>query len=489
MKRLPIMVIVILLHASLVSATLPGIDWNRTYGASVNNELGERMIATSDGGMIVVSNDCGTGNDSQVWLMKLDSDGEILWENTFGGDGYDWGYGICEAGSDGYYIIGGTESYDNCREVWLTKVNSTGTTLWSETYGTPYNDEGYDIVAMEDGGCVIAGYTDPLGDRKTDEWVLRVDADGDTLWTYSLAYAKDERAYSVHLDASGNIIVTGATGSNSDTRDITVVSLSDEGAENYVKIFNVGNTDFGNKAFPTSDGGMVIAGQTEGIDSGSTDFYQAIAMKLTAAGEQSWITPSGISYWHDYGFDVCEIVDERIVLAGISKNAVSYLSDGYVVEYEKTGEVLDSMAIGDSSSYEWLNDVCLLADGSFAVLGFYDPRDGTGRDVWIVKFNQPVSSTPEVISTLPSHFELADPWPNPFNPTVNIKVEITSPAPLRLTVYNTLGQEVAVLANSTVEAATHTFSFDGRNLGSGVYLVEASVPGEKRQVKKIVLMR
>jgi len=90
---------------------------------------------------------------------------------------------------------------------------------------------------------------------------------------------------------------------------------------------------------------------------------------------------------------------------------------------------------------------------------------------------------------LPSSYELESVYPNPFNPATTIEIGLALPAELQLTVYNMLGQEVAMLCSETHPAGFHSFTFDGSSHASGIYFVHAHVPGELNEVRKIVLMK
>ncbi|GBE29516.1 MAG TPA: T9SS type A sorting domain-containing protein [Bacteroidetes bacterium] len=100
-----------------------------------------------------------------------------------------------------------------------------------------------------------------------------------------------------------------------------------------------------------------------------------------------------------------------------------------------------------------------------------------------------VTDVKDVSSNLPSEFAVGLAYPNPFNPTTTITVSLPQSAELTVAVFNTLGQRVAELANGLIAAGTHQFTFDGSSLASGVYLVQATVPGELNAVQKILLMK
>ncbi|MCB2212395.1 T9SS type A sorting domain-containing protein [bacterium] len=94
-----------------------------------------------------------------------------------------------------------------------------------------------------------------------------------------------------------------------------------------------------------------------------------------------------------------------------------------------------------------------------------------------------------VASNLPQVYELNKIYPNPFNPSTTIEIALPHSSQLDLTVYNTLGEQVAVLSSSTQPAGLQSFTFDGTGIASGIYFVRADVPGQLNAVQKIVLMK
>ncbi|MCB2212176.1 T9SS type A sorting domain-containing protein [bacterium] len=92
-------------------------------------------------------------------------------------------------------------------------------------------------------------------------------------------------------------------------------------------------------------------------------------------------------------------------------------------------------------------------------------------------------------ASVPNTYALQDAWPNPFNAATNVSVVLPESADLSVAVFNTLGQKVAELANSKFSAGTHTFTFDGSNLASGIYFVNAQVPGQLNAMQKITMIK
>ncbi len=94
-----------------------------------------------------------------------------------------------------------------------------------------------------------------------------------------------------------------------------------------------------------------------------------------------------------------------------------------------------------------------------------------------------------VTRCVPRDFELGEAYPNPFNPTTSISVSLPESAELTVQVYNLSGRLVATLSEGHMDAGSHSLTFDGSNLASGVYFVHAIVPGELNATRKLVLMK
>ena len=177
------------------------ILWKKTFGGSGFDE-GTFITATPDGGYVLTgvtgSNDDGDFKEmnkgrQDVFVIKLDSRGDILWKKTFGGSGFDYGVSTISTPDGGYVLRGGTQSNDydfkgmNKGEwdVFVIKLDSRGDILWKKVFGGSYGDGGRSITATPDGGYVLTGWTRSNdGDFKgmnKGEWdvfVIKLDSNG-----------------------------------------------------------------------------------------------------------------------------------------------------------------------------------------------------------------------------------------------------------------------------------------------------------------------
>ena len=139
-------------------STLPAVEWQTIYGGK-GSDVGYSAAPTADG-YLVLGTTKSYGNGSyDAWLLKLDNAGHVLWNRTYGGTGGDWCYGIMPTADGNYVMAGATSSTGNGGfDIWVVKVNGNGDLLWSKTYGGPNNDAGFAVAVTDDGGYAITGY-------------------------------------------------------------------------------------------------------------------------------------------------------------------------------------------------------------------------------------------------------------------------------------------------------------------------------------------
>lgn len=188
------------------------ILWTKTYGGT-SIEAANQIQPTSDGGYIMVgySFSFGAGN-SDIFVIKTDEDGEIIWEKTYGGDLNDLGLSITLTEEGGYIICGGTESFGaGNSDVLIVKINADGEVQWSKTYGGSGYELGASITKTANNDFIIAGYTRSFGAGGEDFYVLKIDTQGDTIWTKTFGGESDDSAKSVISTSDNGCIIAGYT--------------------------------------------------------------------------------------------------------------------------------------------------------------------------------------------------------------------------------------------------------------------------------------
>lgn len=173
--------------------------WTREYGGQ-----GKCIQLTSDSGYVVIGSDSTNG----LYFLKTDAQGNILWKNYYGEDysGYNcW----VEGTSDGGYIFVAVESANY--DIWLVKTDAFGDTLWTRTYGGEGIDWGRSVKPTSDGGYIITGETWSFGPGESGLWLLKTDAQGDTIWTRTFGGTNSDGGWFGQQTSDGGYILTGVT--------------------------------------------------------------------------------------------------------------------------------------------------------------------------------------------------------------------------------------------------------------------------------------
>ena len=153
--------------------------WTKTFGGSDYDEA-RSIIQTDDGGYVVagftILEDTG---DRDVWVIKLDKEGNKIWDKTLGGTSEDWANSIIQTRDRGYMVAGWTKSMGAGKtDVWIIKLNERGDLVWDKTFGGSENDEAHSIVQTDDGGYAVTGWTKSKGAGNADVWVIKLDENG-----------------------------------------------------------------------------------------------------------------------------------------------------------------------------------------------------------------------------------------------------------------------------------------------------------------------
>ena len=309
--------------------------WSKSFSCG-RNEHAYAVIPTRDNGVAFagemgiarVADDLNLTESYKydAYIVKLDGEGEILWERHYGGDDYDRANDIGQTDDGGYVVAGHTQSYGALykpephakKDAWLFKLDDGGDIKWNLFYGEKDASEGlYAVCPAPGGGYMAAGFTDGAGAGGVDGLIMHVDGAGKLIWAHTLGGPKTDVARCIKPTVDGGYLVCGETmSSGNGLFDGWVVKLDNQG--NVVWETTVGGGKF-ERAFAvleTADRKVLVAGYTSSEGAGDKDM---LLVCLSGDGALLWSNAYG-GYSCDKASTLIQRADGAIMMAGPSSS-------------------------------------------------------------------------------------------------------------------------------------------------------------------------
>jgi uncharacterized delta-60 repeat protein len=326
------------------------VQWEKTYGGT-DDDVADLIFQTSDGGYVVAGYTASFGAGSMdVWILKLAHDGTVEWQKTYGGRYADEAVSIQQTLDGGYVVAGETKSYGRGDwDVWILKLNANGTVQWEKTYGgTKLDTTSADpIQQTSDGGYIVAGRTESFGAGGYDVWVLKLDEDGDIEWQKTYGDDWYEEAHAVRQTLDGGFVVAGFTASfGAGDWDLWILKLNPNGTVQWQKTFGGSDDDWCWSVYETDDGGCVVGGETESFGAGPEDMW---VLKLAANGTLDWQRTYGGTDW-DWGESIRQTADDGYVVVGGTDSFGAGEDDLWALKLDQDGTIPECGLVRTSSA-------------------------------------------------------------------------------------------------------------------------------------------
>jgi hypothetical protein len=256
------------------------VTWQRTYGGS-KDDMAYSVRQASDGGYFVAGWTLVSGTSNyDYWILKLDSSGNILWQRTYGGSSLDVVYASHATADGGVVVAGGATSFGaGGYDVWILKLDSLGNVSWQQAYGGSADDFVLSIDQTTDGVYISAGRTTSYG-VGTDFWVLKLDPSGVIEWQKTYGGSALDWAFAVQQTVDGGYIVGGRTDSFGVGTDLWILKLDAIGNITWQKTYGGTALDYAYSVGQARDGSLLVGGVTGSFGAGS---YDAVVLKLESS--------------------------------------------------------------------------------------------------------------------------------------------------------------------------------------------------------------
>ncbi|MBU1935932.1 T9SS type A sorting domain-containing protein [bacterium] len=481
--------LILVVSVSLTNAQSPDSLWSRTYGGN-DWDYCLSMEQTSDGGYVLagVVEPMSTYS-ADFWMVKTGENGDSLWCRAYGDQNSDWCYSVHQTADGGYALAGYTESLMSGRsDFLLLKTDENGDSLWSRTYGGLCDDYCQAAAITSDGGYLLVGMTINCEEFHYDFFILKTDANGDSLWSRTYGGSRDDVCSSVAQTSDGGYILGGWTNSFGPgmpwSNNFWLIKTDANGDSLWSRIYGGRDDDECYSVLQTSDGGYVSAG-VKRLSSPHWPDPDMWIIKMDANGDSLWSRTFGKG-----GSEECHCVrqteDGGYILAGYTNSYGARSLDFWLVRLDEHGERLWARTLGGGGGDVGYS-VVQTSDGGYAVAGYTFSFGNGGSDFWLVKMGPELSAEPSE-NLLPRDYVLHQNYPNPFNPITEIVYEMPRAGNVSLRVFDILGREVATLSDGQVGAGVHQVRFDGSYLPSGIYFYYLRVENFT-SAKKMLLLK
>lgn len=418
---------------------------------------GTDVIETKYGGYLIAGSI--TPWSTSVLLMNVDGMGNLIWEKHLC-------FGIARSitySDANNYILAGRAP--NNEDILIVKINSDGDTLWTKNINKLNDEIATKIINTYDGGYAITGWG---RDKNLDVYLIKTDENCDTLWTKSFGEYDNDLGYDIRELPDKGFIIAGTTSGGSELNSFSsayVIRTDSTGDLIWSKRYSIKGNAECRGIIASSEGDYVFAGETSNKESNLSDLF---LFKINEQGDSLWIKTYEDSILSRI-YSIQQTSDGDFVMSG----------NGGIFKTDVDGNFLWSKSI-DGKGYS----IKETTDKGYIVSGVSE----SNWDILLVKTRMDgfVSVNEEI--PIPSEYVLFQNFPNPFNPETTITFENTSPGRFTIEIYDIVGKKIETIYDLHTHVGLHKIKFDGGGLSSGVYFYRIS-SDKFTKTKKMILLK
>jgi hypothetical protein len=467
----------IALFCAGLQAQAPDTLWTKIY----DGYDGVYFEETDDGGFIVLGSYRQIDYTCDIYLVKTDANGDTIWTGTYGRELADRPVWVHQTSDRGYFIVGWSISSDPYNEdVLVIKTDSLGHEIWTKVYGGPANEFVHRAHETSDGGCIIVANTESYGNGSYDLYLLRLNADGDTLWTKTYGGTLYDIGYSATQTPDGGFFVTGNLYfDRDDYYYFTLIKTDANGDSLWTKFYGISSGSARTTIIPTSDGNYMIQKGPK-------------LYKINELGDTLWtnsfntsdpdeeISTYGIAQASDGGYVICGQV-------GIPW--YEHL-DVYAVKTDSLGDTTwTQRIIGEESvSVSVAECIAQTSDGNFVLVGSISVGNEVNKLLLAKIESGLVGIDNKLDFSLPNQYRLYQNYPNPFNANTVISYRLPEPGNVKIDIFDIQGRKLQTLIDEYKQAGMHRILYDGSDFASGYYFYRLQA-GDYSESKKLTLIK
>ncbi len=487
--------------------TPPVIEWQKSFGGSYTDQAysikqlknGEFIISG-----LTYSNDFdiyGNHGISDFWVIKLNNLGDTIWTKTLGGSDDDRSYSVEQTIDNGFIIGGFSKSNDGDvnqnygeTDCWIVKLDSLGNIMWENSFGGTFFDGIYKIRQTLDSGYIAIGYSSSNDGNisgnhgNNDVLVIKIDNLGNIQWIKSLGGTEAEIANDVKQTTDGGFVIAGWSLSNDGdvsfnqgNHDYWVIKLNSVGNIQWQHSYGGTGEDDATSIIETTNNNYFVVGYSESNDgdvTGNHGSYDIWVIKIDSIGNLLWQKCFGDNTW-DIAMEVNQTNDDGLIIAGYSQS-LNGDNDYLILKTDSLGNLIWQKILG-GTYFDEAFSIEQTQDGSYIVGGSSQSNDGDvsynqgAYDFWIVKLSPDTNSAIKT-PVLRNHCQI---FPNPNTGTFTI----TGKDIQAICVTDVNGKIVLQVAEDRITKVNHLSL--GKKI-QGVYFVKVFT-GKQVVIQKMVV--
>ncbi len=441
---------------------------NDAYNSSgQHNDGGKSIIHTSSDSLIVSGYTFSQGNGkSDVLIIKSDTFGNSSWQKTYGGSGWDYSNSIIETSDNNFISVGLTTSFTSKNvDGYAIKIDRNGDLIWENTFGGENWDIFNSVCQDNNDNLYMCGYTESLGAGEDDIYLVKINPDGNIIWEKTFGTPNSEMGFKIIHTSDNNLLVIGNTGKfvSSGDRDIYVIKINLDGTILWEKTYTSRGSNVyherGVDIIELSEGGYLITG-SHAIT--YNDVSNIIVLKTNSEGKEIWRQDLGESSYYDYGIAALELSNAYLV-AGVTKSTTNN-NDVIFYHLNHNGQKINTRKFTHEGN-SWISSMAY-ANNKVIFSGHNKSEENSSLDFMLSEYiiERGTNINPE---KLPGKESLKV-FPIPADNHINVTYNLEDNEYGYLDIINVQGQIVHSFGKISGENKVKQWSIE-ENLNEGVY--------------------
>lgn len=351
--------------------------WARTFGSEGEDLVNTVTKGKGDGFILAGRRKPQKGENPDIVVRKINENGKLYWKKIYGDHQFQQQGPITRAHGEGYIIAGGTTTSEGDRDIWLLKINNQGSIQWEKTFGGSGFEAAYDINQAADGDYLIAGETNSKGPDKSNMWLIKVDNKGDLQWDHVFGGDDKDDAYAVTQTSDRNYLLAGETKSyGNGQQDAWILKTNQKGEVQWRKTFGAERRDYASDITKSASNNFVITGALQ--ESGKNIW----AVKINTKGNVKW-NKTYIKGMASDAYAITKTDHSGYVIAGSSMNKVNN-KDMRVLKIGNSGELKWQKLYG-SHYDDQASSIKLINEGGYIIAGKVTSTSNHQEDIGVLK--------------------------------------------------------------------------------------------------------